>query len=204
MIAVDPISDINPFRQGECGSLQAGIISVSAYPWAEGRVGKCYINVKEMIRRHGGGLCYGWALTDFGPIRRSSRHDPPPLYRRWINHVVWQDHDGRLWEVTPIAVIDDHSQSTFTSTDFLPDSQATFDIVSDEEWLTRPSRYVALRPEGVSVARLLTHAQHATGDIRNSYLQQALEALRPAGFQPREWKGEFIGERTGSLWLIAD
>ena len=31
-----------------------------------------------------------------------------------------------------------------------------------------------------------------------------LGALKAAGFQPREWKVESIGERTGSIWLIVE
>ena len=55
------------------------------------------------------------------------------------------------------------------------------------------------------VAELLTTAQHAVGDeARNYWLSRALSALQLAGFRPREWKVETIGERTGSIWLIAE
>src|SRR5262245_23284387 len=69
-----------------------------ALPWDGARSGKCYNNVQEMIHHHGGDFCYGWALTDFGPHRASGARMPPPLYRRWLNHVVWQDAGRRLWE----------------------------------------------------------------------------------------------------------
>jgi hypothetical protein len=174
------------------------------HPWDGAKVGKCYLNVKEMIRRHGGQYCYGWALTDFGPHRCNGHRDPPPLYRRWLNHVVWRDGAGHLWEVTPNAVIDDHTQSAFAATEFILDPEATFDIVSDEQWLTRHCRYVSVRPEGGPVGELLTLAQNAIGDARHQYLTEALAALKSAGFKPREWKVELIGERTGSIWLIAE
>jgi hypothetical protein len=55
------------------------------------------------------------------------------------------------------------------------------------------------------VAELLAQAQHATTEhLRLYWLRKALEALLPAGFQPREWKVETIGNRTGSIWLIAE
>jgi len=178
-------------------------VIVAARPWDGARVGKCYNNVLQMIRRHGGELCYGWALTDCGP-HCASGHGPPPLYRRWLNHVVWREPSGQLWEVSPNAVIDNHAETHFAPTEFLPDADASFEVISEEAWLTRHCRYVALRPEGVPVAGLLDQAQHAEGETRNALLQRALAALKPAGFQPREWKVEFIGERTGSIWLIAE
>jgi hypothetical protein len=172
-------------------------------PWNGARVGKCYNNVLEMIRREGGEACYGWALTDFGPHSTSGTR-VPPLYRRWLNHVVWRDLDGQLWEVTPNAVIGNAAKMHFAATEFVPDPEATFDITTDEEWATLHSRYVAVRPAGVPVADLLRRAQHSTGDERTRLLQQALQAIQRAGFRAREWKIETIGERTGSIWLIAE
>src|SRR5436190_23810465 len=67
----------------------------------EARVGKCYNNVMAAISRHGGQAVYGWALTDLGPHRLGSGKTPAPLYRRWLNHVVWRDAHGKLWEVSP-------------------------------------------------------------------------------------------------------
>jgi hypothetical protein len=182
----------------------AGIIHVPPYPWQGAIVGKCYENVQEMIKRSGGECYYGWALTDFGPHRCNGQFDPPPLYRRWLNHVVWRDPAGMLWEVSPNAIIDNHDKTQFVTTEFLPDHQATFEFVSESEWYTRPTRYVCLRPEGALVCELLNRAQHATGKERTDLLAQALGALQLAGFRPREWKVETIGERTGSIWLIAD
>jgi hypothetical protein len=187
-----------------CGVMPANVVVVPPKTWDGAKVGKCYINVKEMIRRNGGDAMYGWALTDFGPHRANGGSEPP-LYRRWLNHVVWRDRTGQMWEVSPNAMIDNHACSQFLPTEFLPEPEATFEVKSDEEWFTRPTRYIALRPEGVPVADLLTQAQHAIGDqARIQLLQQALSALQGAGFRPREWKVETIGERTGSIWLIAE
>jgi hypothetical protein len=183
----------------------AGIQVVPPAPWDEAKVGKCYINVKAMIDRHGGEAVYGWALTDFGPHRATVSNSPPPLYRRWLNHVVWRDTSGKLWEPTPNAVIDDHAQRRFAATEFLLDPAATFEFLPDGEWYTRPTRYIPLRPEGILVADLLTHAQHACGEQeRNYWLREALAALQTSGFRPREWKVEIVGTRTGSIWLIAE
>ena len=180
------------------------VVIVPPAPWEEAKVGKCYRNVKEMIRRSGGEAAYGWALTDFGP-HRARGGSQLPLYRRWLNHVIWRDRQGRLWEVSPNVRIDNPILTEFRSTEFLLDQEATFDISSENEWQTRPCRYVPLRPEGVLVAELLTTAQHAVGDeARNYWLSRALSALHLAGFRPREWKVETIGERTGSIWLIAE
>jgi hypothetical protein len=187
-----------------CGMAPDQVVFVPPMPWEGARVGKCYINVKEMIRRHAGEAVYGWALTDCGPFQVAGGSEPP-LYRRWLNHVVWRDSHGQMWEVSPNAVIDNHAERQFLPTDFVLDPEATFEIISDEEWFTRPTRYIPLRPEGVLVADLLTQAQHAVGEqARNQFLGQALSAIQLAGFRPREWKVETVGQRTGSIWLIAE
>src|SRR5205085_3422999 len=89
---------------GDCSSLAQGrvmsSIVVPPFRWEGGRVGKCYNNIQEIVRRHGGGPVYGWALADFGPFRTNGSY-PPPLYRRWLNHVVWRDRQRRMWEVSP-------------------------------------------------------------------------------------------------------
>jgi hypothetical protein len=157
-----------------------------------------------MIRHRGGEAVYGWALTDFGP-HQIGGPTKPPLYRRWINHVVWRDGEGLLWEVSPNVVLDASGEKLFLPTEFVPEPEATFEVVSDEEWITRSTRYLPTRVEGVPVAELLAQAQHATTEhLRLYWLRKALEALLPAGFQPREWKVETIGNRTGSIWLIAE
>jgi len=157
-----------------------------------------------MISQRGGEALYGWALTDFGPHRALGGSEQP-LYRRWLNHVVWRDPEGRLWEVSPNAVIGNYQEQQFLATEFVPEPSATFEVISDDVWFTRPTRYVALRPEGVVVTDLLTQAQHATSEsARNYWLREALTALAAAGFRPREWKVETVGERTGSIWLIAE
>jgi len=180
-------------------------VSVPALPTTDARVGKCYNNVLAAVRGQGGQFVYGWALTDLGPHRMSGEKTPGPLYRRWLNHVVWRDPQGKLWEVSPNAVIDDHSRSQFLPTEFIPDATATFEIISEDEWFTRPSRYLPVRPEGVTVTELLTKAQLApTDQERNAWLGEALNSLSAAGFTPREWKVEMIGRRTGSIWLLAE
>ncbi|HEY2411465.1 MAG TPA: hypothetical protein VGI40_04450 [Pirellulaceae bacterium] len=171
----------------------------------QARVGKCYRNVMAAISTRGGQAVYGWAVTDFGPHRISGSKTPAPLYRRWLNHVVWRDLQGKLWEVSPNAVIDDHSSPEFLPTEFIIDATATFEIISDDEWFTRPSRYLPVRPEGVTVTDYLTKAQLTTDTgERNRCLGESLNALAAAGFRPREWKVEMVGERTGSIWLIAE
>ena len=180
------------------------VIIVPPLPWSAARAGKCYNNVQSKIKDRGGEPVFGWALTEFGPFRRSGWY-PPPLYRRWLNHVVWRDTLGKLWEVTPNLNLDHGQESHFAQTEFLPDADATFEIVSDKDWRPRPCRYVPVRPEGETVAHFLQQAQHATnGEIRQQWIQHAILALQHQGFQPREWKLEIDGERTGSIWLIAE
>lgn len=171
----------------------------------EARVGKCYNNVQATIARHGGEAAYGWAITDFGPHRARGGKDPAPLYRRWLNHVLWRDPGGRLWEVTPNAVVDNHSVREFKSTEFIYDPTATFEIITESEWYTRPARYLPERPEGAVAAECLNRVQHSQSDNeRHRWLGEALQAVASAGFRPLEWKIEMVGTRLGSIWLIAE
>ena len=124
-----------------------GVLVIPPCQWEGARVGKCYNNVQEMIRRYGGEAVYGWALTDCGPHQAKGGR-LPPLYRRWLNHVVWRDEQGQMWEVSPNAVIDNHAEIEFRATQFLPEPEATFELISDEEWYTQATRYFPLRPEG--------------------------------------------------------
>lgn len=186
-------------------SLGSPIFAVDALPSDEARVGKCYNNVQATIARKGGQAAYGWALTDFGPHRARGGKQPAPLYRRWLNHVLWRDPSGKLWEVTPNAVVDNHSIREFKSTEFIVEAAATFEIITDDEWYTRPARYLPQRPEGVQAAECLNKVQHAQSDNeRNQWLGEALRAIAAAGFRPLEWKIEMVGERMGSIWLIAE
>ena len=171
----------------------------------EARVGKCYNNVQAAIARHGGEAVYGWALTDFGPHRARNGKEPAPLYRRWLNHVLWRDPHGKVWEVTPNAVVDNHRVREFKSTEFILEAAATFEIITDQEWYTRPAHYLPVRPEGVVTANCLTKAQLAQDDNeRNHWLGEALRSIAALGFRPLEWKVEMIGRRMGSIWLIAE
>src|SRR5262245_11077288 len=88
--------------------------------WDDALTGKCYRNVRAMIDRHGGEAVFGWALTDYGPHRAFGGSEPP-LYRRWLNHVVWRDPQGKLWEVTPNTVIGCQGERQFVATEFLED-----------------------------------------------------------------------------------
>lgn len=171
----------------------------------EARVGKCYNNVQMAIAQHGGEAAYCWALTDFGPHRARGGNQPAPLYRRWLNHVLWRDPRGKVWEVTPNAVVDNHRIREFKPTEFILDASATFEIITEEEWYTRPARYLPLRPEGVVTADCLTKAQFAKDEYeRNHWLGEALRAIAALGFRPLEWKVEMVGRRMGSIWLIAE
>ena len=207
-VSLRPVGNSLPIgRLGSPNILLTASNSVLASPLAtsESRLGKCYNNVQAMIARAGGEAAYGWALTDLGPHRASGGNTPPPLYRRWLNHVIWRDPQGQLWEVTPNAVIDDPTQQEFRPTEFVLEASATFEIITETEWYTRPTRYLPTRPEGVTVTDCLTKAQHAKEDgERQHWLIEALKSIDSAGFRAREWKVEMIGKRMGSIWLIAD
>lgn len=169
------------------------------------RAGKCYNNVQDAIARHGGDAAYGWALADLGPHRALGGKLPPPLYGRFMNHVLWRDSDGKLWEVTPTAVVQNKDVREFKPTEFILDSSATFEHISAEDWYTRPTRYLPMRPEGIATAHYLTMAQRAQdNNERNQWLGEALQAIAVEGFKPLVWKVEMLGDRMGRIWLNAE
>src|SRR5262245_30282427 len=116
MLATDHTPVIERVCLAGWSDFVSDIITVPPYPWEGAKVGKCYNNVKELIRLHGGDYCYGWALTDFGPHRCLGLREPPALYRRWLNHVVWRDANGMLWEVSQNSVVDNRNQTEFNAT----------------------------------------------------------------------------------------
>ncbi len=179
------------------------VVTVPPLPFDGARVGHCYHNVREMVRTRGGEACYGWALADYGPHRLSPSDEPRPLYRRCVNHVVWKDPQDRLFEVTPGKFILNHDQAKFVATDFLAYSRTTTEVIS-QYWFGQRCRYVSLRPEGETVTKILNHAQGVSREDLPRYMKQALEAIRGAGFRPRDWKVEAFGNRVASIWLIAE
>ncbi len=182
---------------------QHRVVIVQPYEWGGAKLTACYRNVSELIKRHGGTHCYGWALAEFGPCRLYDSWEPQPLFRRWINHVVWRDITNRLWDPSPHVAVEDPSVWKFLPTEFVVDPLATFTILPDGDWITQHARYVPVRPEGIPVTDLLTQATHSTGDTRSNLLCAALDAMKPLGFVPDSWHLEVIGERTGNIWLTA-
>src|SRR5688572_4751745 len=179
------------------------VVTVAARPWKGAKLGKCLTNVREVIRREGGEAVYGWAL-EYGPLRQQGWY-PPPLYCRWLHHVVWRDPGGTLWEVSPHIRFADKEGICFLPTQFYSDAAASFHGEAEDDWYSLPCQYLPLRPEGAEVARRLNLGQAAETDKdRNHWIQRALAALAEAGFVPREWKVETVGQRTGTIWLIAE
>jgi hypothetical protein len=123
-----------------------------------------------------------------------------PLYSRWVNHVVWRDPAGSLWEVTPQYEPENQARTAWRPTTFIPDDEAVFAGTSP-----RLAKYAAVRPEGEMVAHLLNLAQQADGDQgRLHLLRMALAAIEPHGFRPKRCRVESIGSRTSSILLFAE
>jgi hypothetical protein len=179
----------------------AGTIDV--FPWDGGRPQECYDNVAYLVDLLGGSLVYGWALADSGPLS-AVRLSQPPLFGRWINHAVWRDGGGKLWEVTPRFEVGNLQRVGWSATRFVPDAKAVFHSNDDGCW-SQPARYVALRSEGERLANLLCRAELETDEgIRLHLLRAALAELAFAGFTPKECRIESCGTRTNNIWLIAE
>jgi hypothetical protein len=184
-------------------SVLAAAQSIDPFPWDGGMSQGCYDNVTHLVVLFGGEPVYGWGLADVGPL--SIRGKRLPLYARWINHVVWRDGGGKLWEVTPRFEVGNLSHTGWRPTTFAVDSDASFMLNDNEESIARPSRFVALRAEGEHVAELLNRAEHADSEAdRTRLLVMALAEMASRGFTPKECRVETIGTRTINIWLIAE
>jgi hypothetical protein len=177
--------------------------AIAAFPWDGGRPQECYDNVTYLVDLLGGERVYGWALADSGPLS-AVRQREAPLYARWINHAVWRDGGGKLWEVTPRFEVGNLKRVAWSATRFVPDAQAVFHSNEDGCW-SQPARYVAVRPEGERLARLLCRAEVESDEgCRANLLRAALAELARAGFIPKECRVETTGTRTNNIWLIVE
>src|SRR5262245_56756119 len=185
-----------------CASL--GAVLVPPSDWRGGQCRQCYANVQEAIRLFGGAPQYGWVVGHVGPFCSSGI--ARPVYCRWINHVVWRDVHGQLWEVTPSFELLQRESAQLVETIFVPDAAASFTILSDHEWRTNPRRFAPVGEDGREVAALLNSAQQATDvPTRNHYLNEALAALKAAGFQPKCWGVEKNEHGSvANMWLLVD
>jgi hypothetical protein len=178
---------------------QAVAITVDPFPWEQAIPQRCHHNVRALIGMKGGEFVFGWALSYSGPLLVSSRNRAP-LFRRWINHVVWRDPSGKLREVTPHFEAADRARIVWQPTTFIVDNSAAFQGIHPHS-----ARYTSLRPEGKLVAHLLNCAQCAdSDDLRLHWLRMAFAAIEPHGFVPKECRVESIGSRTSGIWLVAE
>ena len=94
----------------------------------------CIDNVKKRIKACGGSKVFGWKVKHNGPI---TVHE---------NHVVWQDKEGRLFDVTPEFSSVEGEFATWQWPDeieFVRDDAATFTCRDDVE----PIKYVTDDPK---------------------------------------------------------
>jgi hypothetical protein len=156
-----------------------------------------------MVAERGGRLAYGWALADHGPLLIRKR-PLQPLYSRWINHVVWTDHDGRLWEVTPHCEVSDHERTAWLPSIFLPDPEAAPRIGPDGLCDVKPARYFSLRSAGQAVVHCLNRL-HIDGPWHEAWwLERSMRELEIVGLAPAYWRVERVAGRLNNVWLFAE
>jgi hypothetical protein len=163
--------------------------------------GKCWHNANYIISRFGGSLAYGWALASTGPVPVSGC-TLPPLYSRWINHVVWRDKNERLWEVTPHPDLFG-SGAIARAAVFVADELARFDAASESACCTLPAVYIATRPEGEWTADCLNAAERCPLELQNFWLDRALYSVRQAGFKPTKWSIQRMEDKITDAWILA-
>jgi hypothetical protein len=176
---------------------------VAPFEWPGAVPSNCWNNVTEIVAQLGGSFAFGWALSYTGPCSSSGRKIAP-LYSRWVNHVLWQDSNGLLWEITPHRTLSETEKFTWASTYFLPDEEARFKLATAETCEPQPSMYVALRPEGEWTADCLCHAERAPREMQECWLNRALSSLTQAGFVPVHCNVERAGDIITNVWLMVE
>jgi len=177
--------------------------TVLPLPWTGARPGKCYENVNRFVIERGGGFVGGWALADYGPqpIRQDRRHQ---LYSRWIHHIIWEDLDHRLWELTPYYDVCQHQQVAWMPTTFILDASAVPQIDAKGSCCMLPARYIATREEGRYVADCLNCLQRDGVRCETYWLHEAMRALPEAGSKSVEWHVEWVDGRLNNVLFFAD
>jgi|SRR5262245_27855934 len=163
--------------------------------------GSCWHHVRDVVGTLGGSFVYGWALGSPGPMITSTTF-VVPLYSRWVNHVLWRDANGVLWEVTPFRN-EINGQTSWTPTHFIPDSDAQFEITSDEVCCPQPAVYVAVRPEGKLAADLLCQAERAPRDMQDYWIDQTIQSIQQTGLVVESWRLKRVGDKLRDILIVA-
>jgi len=183
-------------------SISSAVVRVvEPLPRPEAPPGKCWQNVRQLVRLHGGTAVQGWALGDAGPVAPSNQL-AAPLYSRWVNHILWCDLAGRLWEVTPYRN-PLSGNVTWEPTHFVIDDNAGFETATEAICCPQPAVYVAVRPEGQAVADFLCRAERAPLDEQEQWVQQALESIKRFGFTPISWRLTRVGDKLRDILIVA-
>ena len=162
-----------------------------------------HTTAQRFVTKFGGRWVSGWALADDGPILLTNRATRP-LYARWIHHLVWEDVNHHLWEVTPYFNVFNATTIGWRPTWFLVDRQAPPQINADGKCQMLPARYVAVCDDGRCVAECLNRLQHAGPEHQAVWLQWAVRALEQAGFERVQWRVDHTDGRINNAWLFAD
>jgi hypothetical protein len=178
------------------------VIVVEPLYWSGLSGRTCWHHVKHIIAERGGSFVYGWALGTPGPIVKSRRFTVP-LYARWVNHVLWSDAAGQLWEVTPIR--DELTgERLCTPAHFILDNTAFFEAATDEVCCPLPAIYAPIRPEGQAAADYLCQAERATKEKQDFWVMKAVEAVKQAGFVPESWRVKRVGDKLRDVLIVAN
>jgi hypothetical protein len=164
--------------------------------------GTCWHHVRKVIERLGGDFAYGWALSNLGPIAATSQ-ELAPLYSRWVNHVLWREPTGLLWEVTPIR--DEVTCAVrWMPTVFIPDEDACFENATDDICCPQPAVYVASSPEGEWASDCLCQAERAnTREAQDQWVARAIYAIKQAGYSATSWRVKRVGNNLRDIWIAA-
>jgi len=202
--AIGGSSRTEPAQDLGLGALDlTAAVTVPTMPWPDARPGKCYQNVHRFVREHGGGFASGWALADAGPMVRNDL-GARPLYYRWIHHLIWEDFDRKLWEVTPYFDVKRQEDIAWAPTSFILDRAAIPHIGPDGFCLMQPARYAAARAEGHDIAKCLTALERDGARYEMYWLQQAMQALKQTGFASVEWHLERVDGWINNVWLFVN
>lgn len=134
---LDFCGQISPYRP----------LFVRSRPSPSARQSACFDNVAKKIAKSGGRTVYGWAIWHV-----------PGLYYEAEHHGIWQNRDGKLFDVSP-------QFGQVPKIFFLPDSEAVYDPPH--------FRWNRFAPDGTSfAAQEFVRLAHRRIEIREPYHTQ--------------------------------
>lgn len=137
------------------------------------QINGCFSNVWKQVKACGGKPVFGWLKTDL-------IFESKPRIQIWVHHCVWENENGKLWEITPQIDLASHRAILRNFVIFIPDEKATLIEVDVGTFMSLPAIYEPLVKNGV-VRSAIKYLEDADKSLSKGDLNGEAWNLRQAG-----------------------